>query len=290
MTVVRLVAPDDADVPKTIRANAKTAKRAGYGVVGERGSAKGQRVIIAGSGPTLTDEEPWHHLLHAAADQIWACNWSLPFLLGRGLPVTHGFAHDGTVGMLEDWPTRYDVHYLVASCLHPTVLASLKGSPVTFFHSYRGFKGELQLYRKAWPPSVQIGNGLNAVNRAVGLALWMGYDRITVVGADCALGAQDAVRCNGQTVEQAYHSRQPIVTGIVQGRIWRTVPDLLFSATDLRGLENEFSAVQLVGHTLPNALEEYTDSALDDLAHFDAAGQLVLGWRDSLFWNMVPTV
>src|SRR5205814_5445333 len=45
---------------------------------------------------------------------------------------------------------------------------------------------EMYLYQSLYPGTVQVGYGLNAVPRAICLALWMGFEHIRVYGADCA--------------------------------------------------------------------------------------------------------
>jgi hypothetical protein len=215
-------------------------------------------------------------LNHRRGD-VWACNWSLQYLLGRGDYVTHGVAVDGTLGMLKDWPHPYPVSYLLASSVHPDLVRSLAGRPVTFFHSYRGFPGETELYQYCWPSTVRVGLGLTVVPRAVALAIWMGYRRITVLGADCALGPNDAVRPNGQTPKEAYGGDPLIFRGArFGGRPWNSLVDLIESATSLRRAADMWPKVRLIGDTLPNALKGWSSEAMYELIRVGEDGRVTV--------------
>ena len=56
------------------------------------------------------------------------------------------------------------------------------------------------LYIQLYPSTVRAGSGLNSVTRAIDVALFMGFARIIVLGADCALRVS-----------------QPLPSGVVAG-------------------------------------------------------------------------
>jgi hypothetical protein len=43
------------------------------------------------------------------------------------------------------------------------------------------------LYMTLFPATIRAGSGLNTVTRAIDVALCMGFEKITVLGADCAM-------------------------------------------------------------------------------------------------------
>lgn len=234
----------------------------------------GKSVVICGAGPSLADE--YRNL--PLATEVWACNSALPYLIERGVRVTHGLAIDQSEGMLEDWRETFDVTYLLASSVNPKLVAHLKGRRLRFFHSYLGIPDpegesgyELSLYKKLYPDSVQVGHGLNSVPRAVCLALAMGFTDIKVYGADCA--AQPNQREMPETGEPGYFEWMQGVTLYADGRSatvygesvmceaviddkrWTTRPDMIISAQWLVRLQQAFpDRITLVGDTLPNAL------------------------------------
>jgi hypothetical protein len=168
-------------------------------------SAKGQHLVLCGAGPSLND--------HAAewtekADQVWGCNSALTWLAKSGHRVTHGFAVDQTESLVDEWrDAPSDVDYLIASTVNPKLVQFLETEDRQhrFFHNFVGLPGPAQaihddngvflevmqyedwLYANLFPASVRCGAGLNAVTRAIELGVYMGFAKITVLGADCAL-------------------------------------------------------------------------------------------------------
>jgi hypothetical protein len=252
-------------------------------------SHHGQRVVIAGAGPSLRELSAL-----PPADEFWACNSALPYLVDHGWPVTHGVTIDQGERMLEpaEWGRARVPAYYCASSVHPRVVQFLRqtGSRVTFFHSLLGVDNpsdwagaidsggqrvtnyELWLYRSLYPTSVQVGHGLNSVPRAVCLALAMGFADIFVVGADCgmpdgapmpeygtpAYGAwmdQLVMYADGRTAGQCYGHHDPIAEAVFEGRRWHTRADMVISATHLLELQRDFPGrITLLGDTLPNVM------------------------------------
>jgi len=209
---IQLEMPNQNFLFEHIKANAK------YGTdVIRLAEAKGKRVIICGSGPSLAHEH--ETLKQTLAHQIWAANSALPYLVKHKLPVTHGITVDMSVEMVDDpaeWLETFPVTYLCSSGVHPRLIPHLKAHNrrVRMFHSYLGIKNpegwvapdtwkppqevragvqvdlfrtyEMYLYQHIYPGTVQVGYGLNTVPRAICLALWMEFKEIVVFGADCA--------------------------------------------------------------------------------------------------------
>ena len=182
------------------------------------GSCVGQSVVICGAGPSLADDAADYC---NDADQLWGCNSALTWLVDNGYPVTHGITVDQTPSMLVEWESAPDVEYLVASTIHPHLTAHLKerGRTLRFFHNFVGLRKppvewcdcghnhegescslcdcteyaphvmafEDWMYLALYPGTIRVGVGLNTAVRAVDLALAMGFDTVTVLGADCAM-------------------------------------------------------------------------------------------------------
>lgn len=229
-------------------------------VMVEPDSALGQHLVLCGHGPSLA--------LHAAeycptADQIWGCNGALIWLDEHGHHPTHGFAVDQTAEMLREWHTTPDVEYLIASTVHPhlTQLLVGRGRRTRFFHNYVGIKGqpveidgevmgyEDWMYCALYPSTVRAGSGLNAVNRAIDVATFMGFETITVLGADCCLqvnkpapqavvGSPEHQRWLEEDVTMhanggsavAHGATMMTLEGTIDGRLWTTKPDMMISA------------------------------------------------------------
>lgn len=206
--------PNQEHLFEHIIQNAPFAKR----MVGPEKICAGQRMILCGAGPSLNDHLNEIRALMTTGKekhrftQLWACNSALPYLIDKGLPVTHGVAIDQGEEMLlpAEWERVFDVKYYVASSVHPKLVQHLvnQNRRVRFFHNYLGIEApkdwqkpekwnpppggdsyEFFLYCTKYPPTVQTGYGLNVVPRAMCLALWLGFKEIRVYGADCAAKA-----------------------------------------------------------------------------------------------------
>ena len=226
----------------------------------EPDSAAGQHLILCGAGPSLAET--------AAAwcpkgDQVWGCNSALIYLHEHGHQPTHGFTVDQTAETLGEWASTPDVEYLVASTVHPHLVELLqgRGRRTRFFHNYVGIRrppiqldGEVMtyedwLYQSLNPTTIRTGSGLNSVNRAIDLAIFMGFAKITVLGADCAmrftsppppvpLGSPEHSAWMREEVTMhadgghglAANSTALTLWGQVDGREWLTKPDMIISA------------------------------------------------------------
>ena len=265
-----------------------------------KGTGKGQTVVICGAGPSLREHAKKY--TKARYKTVWGCNSAMPWLLENGHRCTHGFCIDQTPEMMEEWETTPDVEYLLASTVHPhlTDLIAKNGRRIRWFHNYTGMENPPEweedqkellkgweeahgrkmtpekakefletryedfLYHFLYPPTVRVGHGLNSVNRAVCLAEFMQFSRIVVLGADCALAEDGAFHCDGAG---ATMSGTPIVMeGKVDGRLWKTKPDMVISAVMLVMMKWRMKdRLVLVGDTFPNALVDKTPEFLNAL-------------------------
>jgi hypothetical protein len=180
----------------------------------QEGEARGLTLAICGAGPSLAETADEYL---PRCDHVWGCNSAAIYLGDQGHKVTHAFTVDQTAHMVEEWYSAPDLHYLLASTVHPHLTQYLqgKGRTTTFFHNYVGVPEravelvigweptsersgaceaqtvvmtyEDWLYSAFYQPTVRLGSGLNAVSRAIDLACYMGYKEVYALGADCAL-------------------------------------------------------------------------------------------------------
>jgi hypothetical protein len=293
----KLVMPRQEYLYDHIKYNAKWAKE-----MVQENSHKNRTVNICGAGPSLAPYVGGLDFAH----ETWGCNSALGYLFDHGAEVTHGFVIDQGEEMLtpREWGRALDVNYYIASCVHPKLTDHLlgQGRKLKWFHSYLGIpdppdwnakaKGkayEMALYtnENLFPSGVQVGHGLNSVQRAICLALFMGFKKIRVYGADCAC-APDAppmpdyltpeysvwldklvAYADGTTALAAYGPQGSLAEAVIDGRRWHTRADMVISARHTVELMQTFPGrIELVGDTLPNATKD----------------------KDADFWSRMPSL
>jgi hypothetical protein len=240
-------------------------------VVAVPGVFAGKTLALCGAGPSLNDT--WTSIREY--DHVFACNSALPLLVERGVRVTAGVGIDQTPRLIEEWTDPPAVPYYLASTVDPTLVAHLQahGRQPIFFHSTVGFDGEFEYYCDHWPPMYMVGQGFTVLSRFLGLADWMGFERVDLYGADCAFGPDDVTHANGTIATNAYVNPL-IMAGEIDGRTWRTRPDMLMAAVELtRRVRNSDGKYRLVGDTLPSALLDKDDSFLDLVCRSLAPGE-----------------
>ena len=295
----KLTMPNMAHLYDHIITNADAARVAG---MAQPGVGTGRTVAICGAGPTLATAR-----ITPRADQVWACNSALPYLMDRGDRVTHGFGIDQGEAMLHarEWGRTFDVGYYLASSVHPSLVRHLSGRSLTFFHSYLGIPDppewvsprepmayEMFLYRSLYAESVQVGHGLNSVPRAICLALFMGFKRIIVYGADCACAVDSPAM--PELLTPAYvawmESLQLYADGrcasvfgveavmaeaVIDGHRWHTRPDMVISARHMVELTRAYPGrIRLVGDTLPTVLSRQSSEFMTRMPALTGVGQV----------------
>lgn len=223
-------------------------------------SAVGKTLAICGAGPSLAKYPV------EGVDTVWACNSAVTYLLNSGVHVDAAVGIDQTAGLLKEWQQTFPVDYYLASSCHPDLVQHVihTGRSVSWFHNAVGFPDEQEYYKRYWPtPAFMMGHGATVVPRAIGLAIWMGFERIDVYGADCCLGPDDVAHADGTSAKDAYPDCF-ISHGVTNGRVYRSRPDMLMSAVDLaRFAQHSRGRVRLVGDTLAVALQGKPDDYLD---------------------------
>jgi hypothetical protein len=336
---ISLVNPVSEQFDTHIVGNAQYADRVCEPYVG-----RGKTLVIAGAGPSLADHAGDYC---EQADEVWGCNSAAIWLHDNGHKVTHAFTVDQTAHMVEEWYSAPDIEYLVASTVHPHLVEYLRERErrIRFFHNFVGIKkppvilcqcghGEQEhrgpclqcecdeydevtmpyeewLYSLLYESTCVVGAGLNATTRAIDLAGFMGFEKIQVIGADCAIriksqkpqapfGSPEHLKwLREETVMHAdggsaLASEATPVTldGYIDGRHWETKPDLVISAVWLVRMSRVIPQVELIGDTLPNALIDKDDDFLDELPHLtDSDGKAIrfeVATRDYNFDENAP--
>lgn len=262
----------------------------------------GQELVICGAGTSLRDTAPkWC----PTGDQVWGCNSALTWLYNNGHKVTHGFTVDQTPQMVEEWASCPDVEYLLASTCHPHLVdyLAMQGRSITFFHNYVGIKErpvaypdddgntrimafEDYLYAALYPGTVRVGAGLNAVTRAIEAGIYLGFKRITVLGADGCLrakrpsdpkagfGSPEHMKWLREEVTMhadggnalASDATATTLEAVIDGRYWISKPDLIISAIWLVWMKRRYgSRLRIMGDTLTKALMDKPDEYLKRL-------------------------
>jgi len=264
--------------------------------VAENNEAVGQHLVLCGAGPSLAmHAKDWCH----KADQVWGCNSAATWLYDEGFPVTHGFTVDQTPQMVAEWADAPPLEYMLATSVHPHLTDWLikHERRTTFFHNYVGVKGdpveyegrvmsyEDWMYSALYPPTIRAGSGLNSVNRALDVALFMGFDPITILGADCCMqvntpnpeapfGSPEHLRWLREDVVMHADGGHALASGAtaitlgaeIDGVHWETKPDMVVSAVWLvKAARYHEGRVRIIGDTLPNALMDKPQEFLDRL-------------------------
>lgn len=280
----------------------------------QQGSGKGQHLILCGAGPSLTEHaEEWCK----QGDQIWGCNSAVTWLHDNGHKPTHAFTVDQTPHMYLEWEKApRDIEYLVATTIHPHLADLLinEGRRFRYFNNFVGVKkppvqwadasGNQQvmhyeewLYALLFPGTVQSGSGLNTVTRALDVATYMGFDKITVLGADCSIRANGEPRKSWAVGSPPYlkwlkkntvmhadgghalasEATAMVMTATIDGRFWLSKPDLVISAQWLMRMARASEGkIELIGDTLPNAIAGKDEAWLSRLTNLRNADGKVM--------------
>lgn len=247
-----------------------------------RDTRVGQTLILCGMGPSLAAHAAAVLAAHPSAD-VWGANRAAVWLSEHGR-VAAGIGIGMEPAMRAEWEgARARLPFFLASHTHPEVVAWLVAArhPIRFFHSIVvDIPREQALWKKHFPPGIHVGIGTNVVTRAIALAVALGYAKILVLGADCALQG-DVLYADGRTHAQVYDD--PIVLrGTVDGRVWTARTDMVLNAIDLvrisRMREMAGGRLQVIGDTLPGALWDKDEPFLASLPQLDTH-QRVTGFQ-----------
>lgn len=228
-------------------------------------------LALCGAGPSLGHPKVPAKLLEA--DEVWACNSALPWMVKNGLRVDVGVGMDQTPGLLREWLEPPDVTYYIASTCDPALVKHLHahGRRFRFFHNAVGFEGEPEHYQE-WPPTCVTGHGSTVVSRSIWLANFMGFQLVDLYGVDCAFKDSTA-HANGEDYREAY-GNPLLLTAEIDGVRWTTRPDMLMDAVDIvKYARQKHGLIRFQAGTLPAALWDKDDAFLDSVSRRLAPGE-----------------
>lgn len=137
-----------------------------------------KRLSIACFGPSLKDT--YQELKHP----IMAVSGAHDFLISKGIIPDYYVACDPREEQTAFIQNPHkDVHYLMASCMHPKVWDLLKGHRVTLWHLLNGHDGKASI-RKHDPTGELVGGGTTVGLRAIEVACFLGFRKFAIHGMD----------------------------------------------------------------------------------------------------------
>lgn len=161
--------------------------------------------------------------------------------------------------------------------------------------SKMGMAYETMLYTFLYPSTIQAGSGLNAVTRAIDVAVFMGFEKIYVLGADCCVrmkaetprhmvtGSPEHVKWLTENTVMHADGGHALASGATPLMLQATIDeetedgtvrpgkgvryeskiDLIISAVWLVQMQRAYKGrVELIGDGLPNALRNKTKEYL----------------------------
>jgi hypothetical protein len=232
------------------------------------------------------------HLVEHLISHGCKLRWFHNFVGIKGAPVLYGVCnacgsvveegfqaapdcHDAAVGPLTERMAAFREAWAASGRYQEEDYAALRDFAAGL-NIYMGLLSyEDWLYQSLYPPMIRAGSGLNSVNRALDIALCMGFSKITMLGADCCLKLRsrppvgvpnshpDYLRwLEHETIMHAdggsataSGATSLTMGGELDGRYWETKVDMVISAVWLVKAKKQLKdRLQLIGDTLPNAL------------------------------------
>lgn len=288
----------------------------------QQNSHAGQHLVIAGAGPSLQDTAPkWcpraDQVWGCNSAATWLYEHGHKVTHGFTVDQTAHMLEEWASVPPIDYLIASSCNPFLRELLES------KGRSVTFFHNYVGVEGqnvaynycktcqamsdrtenttppcptcgstdvdgatvsyEEWLYELLYDPTITVGSGLNAVTRAIDVAVFMGFDPITMLGADCAMRTTERMPSGMMTGSPAHLQwlREHTVMhadgghalasdascltlgGEIDGRYWLTKPDMAVTAVWLVWMKRQYGKrLRIMGDTLPKALLHKPDSFL----------------------------
>lgn len=142
-----------------------------------------RKISIVCYGPSL--KKTWKQIKRP----IMTVSGAHDFLISKGIvPDFHMDCdpREHKVKMLKK--PHKSVHYMMASCCHPTMWEKMKGQHVTLWHLLNGEETEkwMRQERPGYDTKNMIGGGSTAGMRAIELCGAMGFRKFNIFGMDCS--------------------------------------------------------------------------------------------------------
>ena len=178
-----------------VEANLAATFDRGYTLIGEGKEYQGP-VSIVGAGPSLSST------YQDLVGDVIACNSAHDFLIAKGIIPKYAMVWDAHPIMANILHPHPEVHYLIASRVHPSVFEKLKGYKVSVWHALDGDKvlEKHLVQRQLMEP--MIAGGSSSVTRATHVAAHMGYTKeMHLFGIDSCF-AEGKTHINGSLIDQ----------------------------------------------------------------------------------------
>jgi hypothetical protein len=134
-------------------------------------------------------------------------------------------------------------------------------------------KNEVEIYKELFGTGDVVIGGFTVANRAMGLASYMGFKKIILAGVDFGWRIKDndmgsdgyyAGFVNAEPLQDVFMTD----SGRVDGKPWKTRPDLLASAVDVaRHIKR--GTVRVIGDSLAVSLSKKDDDYLDNVVRIN---------------------
>jgi hypothetical protein len=233
--------------------------------------------VICGSGPSLLTPQTLNAIRAKEKNPRWkiiACKESIRFLRERNIRVDYSVSMDPGANQTEKTYRDKSITYCVASSCNPVLFDWLLdyGCKVQVFHSACGWPNEVLLYRQLFGKGDTIIGGFTVLNRAIGLAEYMGIDtekgkKMILAGAQMGWREDQDYYAKGA---KGKHLVDVTMTdhGKVDGKAWWTRPDMLASAVAIAHLsmKRPKGAIRILGDSLARSLSKKSPEYLREIA------------------------
>lgn len=229
----------------------------------------GKTAIIVGSGPSLSDDPQVIEKIRELFDNgayIFACKAAIKYLYDRGITPQFAVSMDpgDHIATPEKMFKAPGTTHIIASSSNPATFNYLLNddefgkAEVKIFHSACGHPDEVKLYKKLFKSAFAIGGGFNVVNRAISVAQFLNFETIYLAGADCGWRDGQDFYCDKS---QTKYKKIPMNdSGLVDGKLWYTAPDMLASAVAIAKIAKEHKdKFFFIGDILPRSLARHDD-------------------------------
>ena len=226
--------------------------------------------VICGSGPSLLTDETLAFLREKEQTPGWlifACKESIRMLREeQGIRVDYSVSMDPGANQTAKTYRDKLITYCLASSCNPVLYDWLLdyGCKVMVFHSACGVVNEVGLYKGLFGCGDTVVGGFTVVNRAVGVANYMGIPNLVLCGTDFGWREGSDYYAKGATGKHLVDVTMNDA-GQVDGKTWWSRPDLLASAVSIAHLIKR-GKLTVLGDSLANSLAKRDDEYLARVA------------------------
>jgi hypothetical protein len=192
--------------------------------VNGREKLNGRRAVILCYGPSLIDTiVDAIQLSDEPGTDIFTVSGAHKFAIDRGLvPAAHIDCDPRRHKVTQIGEAHPDVHYWLASCVHPSYLEHVAGGRQTrLWHAYNGEDSHRHLFTVEPTAHMVVGGGSVGL-RSMSLLYALGYRAFEIHGMDCSFRGEQ------QWAGEHHGKRKPVVNVTMpDGRKFTTSPALI---------------------------------------------------------------